>query len=206
MKFNIKGKQVNKKEKEYLQSLGMKWCGKCKQALPIENFSKDQYKCKSCSKQAQGKWQAKNENYFENYREENKDKRAKYNAEWYKKNKSHQIETKKKWRAEQRKNNPEFNIQNALRCRMHGTIVKGYKSASTLKLLGCSFEDCRKHIESQWKEGMTWENYGLYGWHIDHIKPCASFDLKDPKQQAECFHYTNLQPLWAIDNIKKGAS
>jgi len=51
---------------------------------------------------------------------------------------------------------------------------------------------------------MTWSNYGK-GWHIDHIKPCASFDLSNPEQQKICFHYTNLQPLWAIDNIKKGA-
>jgi hypothetical protein len=50
---------------------------------------------------------------------------------------------------------------------------------------------------------MTRENHGL--WHVDHIRPCASFDLTDPEQQAICFHYTNLQPLWAIDNIKKGA-
>jgi DNA/RNA endonuclease G (NUC1) len=50
---------------------------------------------------------------------------------------------------------------------------------------------------------MNWENYGKNGWHIDHIIPCASFDLTDPKQQKNCFHYTNLQPLWAADNIRK---
>lgn len=206
MEFNIKGKQVNKKEKEYLKSLGMKWCGKCQQALPIEDFSKDQYKCKSCSKKAQVKWQEKNKNYFENYRQDNKQKRAEYNAEWYQKNKNRQRQTRNKWRAKQRKDSPRYNIENALRCRIHGTIIKGSKSASTLELLGCSFEDCKKHLEAQWKEGMTWDNYGINGWHIDHIKPCASFDLTDPKQQSECFHYTNLQPLWAVDNIKKGAS
>ena len=58
------------------------------------------------------------------------------------------------------------------------------------------------HLKENFTEGMTVENYGL--WHIDHIKPCALFDLTDPKQQEECFHYTNLQPLWAIDNIRKG--
>lgn len=50
---------------------------------------------------------------------------------------------------------------------------------------------------------MSWENYGFYGWHIDHIKPCSKFDLTDPKQQEQCFHYSNLQPLWAIENFKK---
>ena len=49
---------------------------------------------------------------------------------------------------------------------------------------------------------MTRKNYGL--WHVDHIKPCFSFDLTDPEQQKICFHYTNLQPLWALENIKKG--
>lgn len=52
---------------------------------------------------------------------------------------------------------------------------------------------------------MTWANYGKSGWHIDHIKPCASFDLSDPDQQKACFHYSNLQPLWAFDNLSKGA-
>ena len=60
-----------------------------------------------------------------------------------------------------------------------------------------------KYIEAQFKPGMTWERYGE--WHVDHIRPCASFDLTDPKQQKICFHYSNLQPLWAADNIKKGA-
>ena len=61
------------------------------------------------------------------------------------------------------------------------------------------------HLEAQFKPGMTWDNYGLKGWHVDHIRPCASFDLRDPEQQRRCFHYTNLQPLWAEENLKKGS-
>ena len=60
-----------------------------------------------------------------------------------------------------------------------------------------------KHLQNQFKPGMTRDNYGL--WHVDHIIPCASFDLTKLSEQEKCFHYTNLQPLWAIDNIKKGA-
>jgi len=84
------------------------------------------------------------------------------------------------------------------------SVLKGKnKSKSTMKLLGCSIEECWNHLEQQFKPGMTRDNYGL--WHVDHIIPCASFDFNDPEQQKKCFHYTNLQPLWAEDNLKKGA-
>jgi hypothetical protein len=79
------------------------------------------------------------------------------------------------------------------------------KSAKTQDLLGCSIEDLKKHLEASFEPGMTWDNWQHDGWHIDHIRPCASFDLTDPGQQRQCFHYTNLQPLWAADNIRKGA-
>lgn len=51
---------------------------------------------------------------------------------------------------------------------------------------------------------MTWENHGMRGWHIDHKRPCSSFDLSDPAQQCACFHFSNLQPLWATENLRKG--
>jgi hypothetical protein len=60
-------------------------------------------------------------------------------------------------------------------------------------------------LQSKFKEVITWENHGKYAGHIDHIIPCASFDLTDPEQQKKCFHYTNLQPLWAHENLSKGA-
>jgi len=72
-----------------------------------------------------------------------------------------------------------------------------------MELVGCSIEELMKHIESQFTDGMSWENQGE--WHIDHVRPCASFDLTDEQQQRECFHYTNLQPLWAEDNLRKRA-
>ena len=78
------------------------------------------------------------------------------------------------------------------------------KSAHTLELLGCSIEDFKKHLESLWKEGMSWENQGYKGWHIDHIRPCISFNLTDPEQQKQCFHWSNMQPLWAKENMEKG--
>jgi hypothetical protein len=82
--------------------------------------------------------------------------------------------------------------------------VKGLKSASTIQLLGCSPQQVRDHLESLFKPGMSWDNYGFRGWHVDHIKPLASFDLTDSAQQKLAFHYTNLQPLWASENFAKG--
>lgn len=78
------------------------------------------------------------------------------------------------------------------------------KPVSTLKLTGCNWSQLKTHIESQFKAGMSWENYGIHGWHVDHKKPIASFDLTDESQLRECFHFSNLQPLWAIENLKKG--
>jgi len=100
-------------------------------------------------------------------------------------------------------NNLNFRLSKILRSRIQAAIKKGHKCDHTIKILGCSVSEFKKHIESLWKENMTWANYGLYGWHIDHIKPCASFNLNDPEEQKICFHYTNMQPLWAKDNLKK---
>lgn len=78
------------------------------------------------------------------------------------------------------------------------------KSDRSLKILGCDFAWLAAWLEVQFQTGMTWENYGPV-WHVDHIKPCKRFDLTDPHQQKLCFHWTNLQPLLAPDNLRKGA-
>ena len=86
-----------------------------------------------------------------------------------------------------------------------GRILKGQvKKSSSMKLIGCSPEKFSAHIEKQFHPGMSFDNYGLSGWVIDHIIPCAQFDLSIHEHQKICFHYTNLQPMWAIDNWKKG--
>jgi len=90
----------------------------------------------------------------------------------------------------------------SLRTRIYCALKGINKSASTIKLLGCSIKDFLVHLESQFEFGMTFKNYGL--WEIDHIKPCSKFDLTKPAQQRKCFHYTNLQPLWWKDNLSKG--
>jgi hypothetical protein len=80
---------------------------------------------------------------------------------------------------------------------------KTYKKGKTQELLGCDGKMLQQHLESKFQSGMTWDNHGQFGWHVDHIKPCASFDLTQLEEQKKCFHYTNLQPLWWQDNLAK---
>ena len=80
---------------------------------------------------------------------------------------------------------------------------RGRNDHYSMSLVGCSVGELMSHLEAKFQEGMSWDNYPA--WHIDHIRPCSSFDLSDPKQQELCFNYKNLQPLWAKDNMKKGA-
>jgi hypothetical protein len=104
---------------------------------------------------------------------------------------------------ERRRTDSGFRITHSLRSRLQHAIKGNTKSAKTLELLGCEVDYLKYHLESQFDENMTWDNYGSY-WHIDHIRPCASFDLTQENEQMECFHYTNLQPLEKIENMKKG--
>ena len=104
-----------------------------------------------------------------------------------------------------RLSNPESKLAHVYRKRIASAFkaAKVPKKSKFTSLLGCSFEQAKMHIENQFQEWMSWDNHGE--WHIDHIRPCASFDLTDPKQLKECFHYTNLQPLSARDNLSKNS-
>jgi len=88
-----------------------------------------------------------------------------------------------------------------LRGRLYQALKKNFKSGHTIELLGCSIEFLKGYLQKQFTAGMNWNNYGK--WHIDHIKPCCSFDLSQKSEQYNCFNYKNLQPLWAIENIRK---
>lgn len=102
---------------------------------------------------------------------------------------------------------PNFKLKRLLRARLKESLkLKGQaKTGSHIRSLGCSVDFLKSYLESKFKPGMLWSNWCLRGWHVDHIKPLASFDLTDPAQLAEACHYTNLQPLWAKENIRKGA-
>jgi len=137
------------------------------------------------------------------YYQANKDAAAVYNKEYQKKNWDDLLQYKNQYKKKRRATDPGYRIADNLRTRLY-TALKGKRKADTTKkLLGCTYEEARAHIEAQFTEGMSWDKMGVRGIHIDHIRPCASFDLTDPEQQRECFHYTNLQPLWAEDNLKK---
>lgn len=109
--------------------------------------------------------------------------------------------------ADRRKIDPAFKTMLSMRTRVAAAVRrdKSKKASGLTELLGCSPQELKRHIEKQWKAGMSWENYGRKGWHIDHIKPCAAFKLTDPAQQILCFHFSNLQPLWWIENLTKAA-
>lgn len=122
------------------------------------------------------------------YREKIKDKFREY----------HRIYENKRRKAE-----PEYKLKHTLRNRIRKAFQGGYKTGSSVRDLGCTILEFKKYLESKFQEGMTWENYGRYGWHIDHITPLSSFDLTDREQFLKACHYTNMQPLWAKDNLKK---
>lgn len=105
------------------------------------------------------------------------------------------------------KQDPGYRVLMNLRSRLNGAVTEKGSTKLSVKrqLLGCGSEELRAHLEKRFLPGMSWENYGS-GWHVDHIKPCAKFDLTDPDQQKVCFHYMNLQPLWADENRRKGAA
>ena len=105
---------------------------------------------------------------------------------------------------------PHYKIKKNLRSRFRQALKrskdgKAVKCGHTLDMLGCSMDFFIKHIEEQFEPGMSWSNHGFSGFHIDHRIPCASFDLTDPEQQKKCFHFSNMQPMWASEKLSKGA-
>ncbi len=189
-------------------------CACCQFFLAPEQFSKsanrksgrDPY-CFACRKQKYLKnrdrilaqkreYAAKNADKIKAYILKNKEKRQMTNKEWYAKNRTANSAKVKQKRSE----NFDIRFIHNMRVRI-GAFFKGKgKSKATKILLGCSLEEAKIHIANKFKPGMTWENYGK--WHIDHIRPLSSAQNKEEAENL-C-HYTNLQPLWATDNLQKG--
>ena len=148
--------------------------------------------CKTCCKLKKRVWRRNNPHEsvrrVSEYQRKNK---AVYNA---KRLAAHKL---------RRETDMNFNMTLRLRRRLNGAMHSqgAVAAASTLELLGCTADKLKLHLASQFTDGMSFDNYGE--WEIDHIRPCVSFDLTDPKQQKECFHFSNLQPLWKSDNARK---
>jgi len=144
------------------------------------------------------------------YRENNIAFRALAIKEWRYKNKEHCVAYRKSrslinreyWK-NRRANDPIFRLKNNMRNRLKNLLNGKSKTSSVLSYIGCSVEELKKHLESLFLPNMTWENYGRHGWHIDHIRPLASFDCSKHEDLQIAWHYSNLQPLWAEDNLKK---
>jgi hypothetical protein len=137
------------------------------------------------------------------YYEANRDKRIAYTKAYRKANRDKVNAQRNKNRNNRMKTDIQFKLSRVLRRRLYRALHGNYKNGSAVKDLGCTINEFKTHLESKFQSGMTWDNWSFEGWHIDHIKPLASFDLTDRKQLLEACHYTNLQPLWAKDNLIK---
>ncbi len=188
----------------------MKVCTKCNQTKELTEFQKDRThrdghrtRCKVCYNAHYKKYRKNNREKerirVKKWRETN---REKVKASNRKRNQRPEVKKQRNARIrERRKTDPQFRLARNLRRRLHSALKGKNKSASTMALLGCTVSHLKDHLEKQFLPRMTWENYGT--WHADHMMPCASFDLEDPEQQRQCFHYTNLQPMWATENMSK---
>mgnify|MGYP000910249574 CR=1 FL=1 len=182
----------------------MKHCNKCHQDKPLHEFydfkgTKDGKRngCKSC-------WQL--------YRDQNKHLKHQHylnnKNEIISKIKEYELKNKDKMRLyrtnytrERLKNDAKYKIAFILRTRLRQALKNHWKSGSAVKDLGCSIQELKVYLESKFQPGMTWDNHGK--WHIDHIIPLSAFDLTNRTEFLKACHYSNLRPLWALDNIKK---
>jgi len=131
------------------------------------------------------------------YHIKNREKRILYSRLYAQSNKHIRCEKDK----ERRKKDVNFRMSHNIRNRIRMALKRNSKSYNTNTLIGCSIKELKVHLQSLFKDDMSWDNYGE--WQIDHKIPCAAFDLSNVDNQLICFNYKNLQPLWAIDNLIK---
>lgn len=148
------------------------------------------------------------------WQQKNKDKATQSSINWQKKYPDKVNIKNKRWKKNNKDktskafkkkycNNIQFKLAHLLRGRIWKAIKNNQKTGSAVKDLGCSIQELKVYLESKFTEGMNWDNWSNNGWHIDHIIPLASFDLTNREEFLKACHYTNLQPLWAKDNILK---
>lgn len=174
-------------------------CGECRDTHYIETHKKEK---QLYDKRYREKNKEKKRLQDKMWRENNKSRKAKNNRLWRKKNPESNRLSQYKDYHKNKKHNPNFKLRKSIRDRIYSALKGNSKTSSSLGLLGCSVNECWNHLENKFKPGMTRENHGSV-WHIDHIKPCCAFDLSKESEQKKCFHYTNLQPLFIEENLKK---
>lgn len=195
----------------------VKYCNICKTVKTVEAFGKDKNRgdglttcCRECKNaKAMKYWHA-----TPGIREVRKSwqDRNRLKCRAYTKKNEAKPEAKEKRRIRARAylksrydSDPVFKLGMNIRARINNAIDRKKISASTAELIGCTFEELMVYLTPMLQPGMTWENRGLYTWHIDHIVPLDAFDLEDDAEVKKACHYTNLQPLWAKDNLSKNA-
>lgn len=184
----------------------MKICTKCKVEQPDENFALRHDRkpgslvssCRTCGRVASADWKRRNP-------ERTRELSRKSAAAFFVKHPERVRANARRSVYHRLKTSPSYKILHNLRRRLNKAIHGECHSIVTLDLLGCSMDHLRVWLTFYFQPGMSWSNYGRGGWVVDHIRPCISFDLTDSAQQKICFHYTNLQPLWEKDNLRKGA-
>lgn len=191
----------------------MKHCAGCDRVLPMEAFSFRRNghvisPCKECRRVIQKvRPTAETREAKKRYRARHAVKIAAYRREHGRRpeSKARRLALLKQRKA----SDPAFAIECALRRTLADEIRKAVakKVTGTVELLGCSMSDFLSHIERQWQPGMSWSNWGRGAecWNIDHVRPISSFDLTRPDHQRACFHFSNMQPLWSLDNLRKGS-
>jgi hypothetical protein len=197
-----------------------KICSKCKEEKEICEFNKKsisnkgiQYyksRCKLCQSEDDKIKRDKNPEKYKSWYDNNREKRNKWRSEYYQKNKEKILNQNKNYvestRINRRKKYNEddlFKVRHILSNRMRYLLkIKSFnKKQKFNKVIGCTSEFLKEHLEKQFTDGMSWDNHGQYGWHIDHIIPLSS--AKTEEEIYKLCHYTNLQPLWAEDNLRK---
>ena len=198
-----------------------KICLKCRESKDVCEFNKDKNRsdglqplCKTCNKEYKLNWYLKNKErlsdkskiYYENNKElviervkvwgnNNQEKIKGYKKDYVVNNR----DIINKRMSERKKNEPILKLKMLYRSKINKIL--GSKREKTFDLIGCTPLQLKQYLEEQFIEGMSWDNHGLYGWHIDHIIPISS--AKNDEELKKLCHYTNLQPLWALDNIRK---
>lgn len=193
-----KNKNYRNLNKDRIKKNQKKWYEANKEKIKIK--SKKRYLLIQSNELTKSEFQKKIKDYYNL----NKNKINIKRKDYLKINKDKINQTKRKYQKDQIKNNIQFKLARTLRRRLYFAIKNNLKSGSAVKDLGCTINELKIYLESKFLEGMTWKNYGLHGWHIDHIKPLSLFDLTKREQFLQAIHYTNLQPLWAKDNLSKG--